>query len=223
MSRIPMIITYFALLILAISGLNFKAQGQEIIPEDLRTGDVILAHLNCFVCRAIEIEENSKYSHSGLVLKLTDNAPDVLESIHGVDRVSLKTFRDRVNEEETPILVLRPENFFETNSAEVSVQRARRWLKTFQEEYLGARFDSDYRWDNREELGAELYYCSEFIVKFLNRTEGLNLTPKAMHFDKLHDFWNQYFRGNIPYGEKGWSPEDFVRSPDFRVLGTLKH
>jgi Permuted papain-like amidase enzyme, YaeF/YiiX, C92 family len=178
------------------------------------TGDVVLAHLNCYVCRAIEIEENSTYSHSGLVLSTPNEETSVMESISGVNTVPLHEFRKRVSEITSPILVLRPRFLHETGAAQ-------NWSQIFQKEFFGKPFDHDFSWSNRDAGNQEMFYCSEFVVKFLNRVSGAGLTPKRMHFDRLENFWSEYFHGRIPHGEPGWSPQDFVRDPQFEVLGTL--
>ncbi|MBC7540845.1 MAG: hypothetical protein H7281_18635, partial [Bacteriovorax sp.] len=36
---------------------------------DLKAGDVLLISFNCYECRVIESETNSKFSHSGVIVK----------------------------------------------------------------------------------------------------------------------------------------------------------
>jgi hypothetical protein len=71
----------------------------------LRTGDVLLQPLNCWACSLIEAEEETIYSHIGVVLAVT---PEVLigEAFGTVRKISLAEFNKKT-EAGQKLMVLR--------------------------------------------------------------------------------------------------------------------
>lgn len=197
------------------------AQGESVASVDadaLRTGDILLVPLNCYLCNAIEKEEGSIYSHSGVVVR--DKAEiTVLESLFGAAEIPLGEFTARTQRGQA-IRVLR---LREMAGFERVEDLGEQFRALFQREFEGMPFDSAMRWDNIDDSGRELLYCSEFVAKFLHRAVGVNFATKPMHFLTGGDFWDEYFHGNVPHGHPGISPEDLQRSPLTQVVGDLKN
>lgn len=180
----------------------------------LKTGDILLQSVPCYLCSLIEIEENTPYSHLGIAI-VEENRISILESWQKVERISLDEFLAK-RKKGTETLVLRP-RAFETANARVSAQS---FLNAFDRWFAGKHYDDDFLWNNSDELG-EKYYCSEFVAKFMNHFLPVSMPTKPMHFQKHRDLWIKYFRGNPPDGQPGVSPGDFERSPLFRNVGFL--
>jgi hypothetical protein len=58
---------------------------------EIKTGDVLIQSIPCYVCSLIEIEEQSPYSHAGVAI-VQDESISVLESWTQVRKVSLSDF-----------------------------------------------------------------------------------------------------------------------------------
>ena len=65
------------------------------LAADFRPGDLVLINLNCYSCQVIADETGSLYSHSGLVIEVTDNKITLVESLSKVSTIDLKTFISR--------------------------------------------------------------------------------------------------------------------------------
>ena len=181
---------------------------------ELKSGDLILQSNPCFVCQLIEAEENSIYSHIGVVITPDLGEPQVLEAWGITQNTPLSVFLSR-RKKSTQSLILRPQEQLKLASAS-SIDLMNRFTSYF----AGKSYDPDFLWNNRDENG-ETLYCSEFVAKFINPLIGNNLRPKAMHFEKNREAWFHYFRGNPPDGLPGMSPGDFERSPHFKKVGLL--
>jgi len=166
-----------------------------------RPGDVILQPLNCYSCGLIEAQENSSFSHMGLIVQVE---PDVLvaEALGRVRVVSLQDFLAKGDRRRAHKL-MRPNLIRRVN------------LRRLIEPVLGADFDAAFLWDNLGRDGREALYCSEFVTKTLAQVMPRPVMPKIMRFDVNREGWRVYFNGNIPDGELGVSPEDFHRSSSF--------
>lgn len=179
---------------------------------ELKTGDVILLPLRCYLCSLIESETNSPYSHSGVVYR--NEAGELffwqsLKNVHQLPLAEILKFKDPKRE----ALVLRPKKLLAT-SEEMNL--------VFINEFVGAKFDYQDRWDNRDEQGRELYYCSEFVAKFLNRFLPHPIEGKAMSFKKNYSLWEKVYEGGIvPDGEYGISPQGLSDSPELEVVGKI--
>jgi hypothetical protein len=201
---------YFAALCCSCTGLAASA----VSVNELRTGDVLLQPLNCYLCNAIERVEKSIYSHSGIVVRSSDNSIFILESIGGEPVVSLSYFVSRTQKGQK-VRALRPQEFVD------NPQSASHFVSVFQEDFLPVQFDSDMRWDNRDAMGREPLYCSEFVAKFLERFLKQPYSTKPMRFETDREYWFQFFKGHIPDGEPGIAPSDFLKSPLSLDLGDL--
>jgi len=182
----------------------------------LRLGDVLLQPLKCWACSLIEAEEETIYSHIGVVIAVE---PEVLvaEAFGSVRKISLATFNAKT-EPGQKLMVLRFRN--EDLSADIQVD-ASVLMKIFDEDFLGAKYDHDFRWNNFDENGEQKYYCSELVSKLFQAIVGIDTPIKRMHFQTNRDSWMTYFKGNIPDNEWGNSPGDYERSELFYQVGEL--
>jgi len=186
---------------------------------DLKAGDVLLISFNCYECRVIESETNSKFSHSGVIIKNELSQIQVGQSLGFVALYPL----DQFLKNKTPgtnVSVYRPKEFQNLNISERNLLE-KQMLSIFNSKFKGAPFDSLYQWNNYDDQGRELLYCSEFIAKFLDHFLSEATTPFPLTYKKNEAYWLQYFRGEIPEGELGNSPVSFSHDNRFIFIGTL--
>jgi len=179
----------------------------------LKSGDLILQSNSCYLCSLIEAEENSPYSHMGILVS-DQGTWKILESWGSVRMSTLNDFLSR-RKPKTNSLVLRlnsPLKKSPMNSSTI--------ISQFENNFSGLSYDSDFLWNNEDSKGEKLY-CSEFIAKFLNPFLHFPIQTKAMHFDVNREHWINYFHGNPPDGKPGLSPGDFEKSPLFNKVGLI--
>lgn len=205
-----MLFRFFCALFFVLSANAFAVTGQE-----LHSGDILLQPLNCYLCNAIEQEENSIYSHSGVVLINNQKEAWVLESIGGKGIVTLREFLARTQKKQM-VRVVRPREFAEQP---VSFERL---FAEFQKNFFPVAFDSEMLWDNVNAEGSEPLYCSEFVAKFLAKFMRVPYSTKPMHYALNRPFWIEYFKGNVPDGKPGIAPSDFLNSQLSMDLGELE-
>ena len=186
---------------------------------ELKEGDVLLISFNCYECRVIESETNSKFSHSGVVVKDSDHNIRVAQSLGSIALYPLEQFTKNKTPG-TSVSVYRPKQFIDLSSEEQSALEER-MLLVFNSVYKGAPFDDAYKWNNYDQSGRELLYCSEFIAKFLDHFLDTPTIPFPLTYKKNEAFWFKYFKGVIPEGELGNSPASFSSDPRFIFVGTL--
>ncbi len=183
----------------------------------LKAGDVLLLPLRCQLCSAISDESNSPYSHSAVAFKWEEKWV-VVEALGSVRSVSLNEFIKR-SSGAAPIKILRLKSLAKLMKDDPDFERElnSKGQKKFAEKFLGLTFDHQFLWDNTDSGGAETYYCSEFVAKFLNTFSEVHpkISPLPMSFKKDWDFWQNFFEGHIPEGELGLSPGDLERSDQF--------
>ncbi len=191
-------------------------QSQAEATPVLRPGDVLLQPLKCWACSLIEAEEETIYSHIGVVLAVK---PEVLvaEAFGTVRKVSLTEFAKKT-EPGQKLMDIRFRN--DTLSEDIQ-NSAPAFAQMFEDEFQGAQYDHDFRWNNFDESGNEKFYCSEMVSKLFQAFVGVETPIKRMHFQANRDHWMTYFRGNIPDNEWGNSPGDFERSDLFYHVGEL--
>lgn len=95
------------------------------------------------------------------------------------------------------------------------------FLAFYLNEFDGLKYDHAFLWNNLDENGEEMLYCSEMITKLLQGYLGIEVGTRRMKFDKNRDQWIQYFRGNPPDGKIGNSPAVFEHSDLFHEVGEL--
>ena len=206
-----MIKKIWALFVLII-GLNASAN-----TLDLRVGDILLQPLYCWSCALIEAEENSIYSHMGIVVQVK---PEVLvaESWQSVTLTSLENFKKRT-EKNQAILVRRYRKETISEDFEKDEVRLQALLKS---EFLNLKYDPDFRWNNFDADGNEMLYCSEFVSKLLQAFLGIEGPIKRMVYKVNRDHWERYFQGRpLPIGEWGNAPGDYEKTELLYSVGEL--
>jgi hypothetical protein len=191
------------------------SQALAVSESELRNGDILLQPLNCYLCNVIEEQEGSIYSHSGVVVRRHDGRVFVFESIGGESLVPLSVFVARTQKGQQ-VRVVRPIEF------EQDVPSFKRLTSVFYRYFSPVVFDKQMRWENRDENGREPLYCSEFVAKFLANFLRAPYATKPMRFDVRPSFWFDFFGGDVPNGEPGIAPSDFLKSPLSRDLGDLE-
>lgn len=182
---------------------------------ELKVGDILLQPLDCWSCDLIEDEEQSIYSHMGIVVSV--DPVIVADSRRKVETQSLKEFNS-ITEKGQAIRVLRFRNEkivenFEDNSEE--------FLRVFMADFNGLPYDHDFLWNNLNPDGTQKLYCSEMVAKLLQAFLGIDPIVKRMHFSRNREQWEKYFKGNVPVGQWGNSPADFEKSDLFYEVGDL--
>jgi uncharacterized protein YycO len=196
---------------MTLLGLMARAEALE-----LKVGDVILQPLKCWACSLIEAEEETIYSHVGVVVA---TSPEVMvaEAFSKVRKLSLNEYNQKT-EPGQKLMVLR----FRRDDLVAELQRSKsEFMKLFETSFEGALYDHDFRWNNFDDQGNEKLYCSELVSKLFQAFAGIELPIKRMHFEQNRESWMTYFRGNIPDQMWGNSPADIHRSDLFYEVGEL--
>ncbi len=183
---------------------------------DLRVGDILLQPLDCWSCDLIEAQENTIYSHMGLVIQVHPRV-EVIEALGSVKRLPLAEFA-RKTESGERLAVLRFRN--DDLVGHLGANQAR-LSHYFDQSFRGLAYDDEFLWNNFGADGKEKLYCSEMITKLLFSFTGVELPMKRMRYDVNRDAWIRYFRGTPPDDKWGNSPGDFERSDLFFFVGEL--
>jgi hypothetical protein len=169
-------------------GLNYKV------------GDVILLDLDCFSCQRIEDETGSRFSHSGVVIS-NGRTLFVAQSLRNVHHLKLEDF-----------LKMTPKYVVLRTKKNIQNFKMNHW-EVYKEKFYKLPFDHHYLWDDKS------LYCSEFIYKFMSSLINFSdLNTYPMDFTRNWEFWTRYFGQTPPQDMPGISPEDFIKSSDFRVI-----
>lgn len=182
---------------------------------ELKVGDILLQPLDCWSCTLIEDEEQTIYSHMGIVVAV--DPVMVAEARGKVQMLSLREF-DSITEKGQRISVRRFQNAKIVN--ELNTRRFE-FLALFQNEFEGLDYDKAFLWDNFDEKGQQKLYCSEMVAKLLQAFLGIDPIVKRMHFSRNREKWERYFKGDVPVGKWGNAPADFERSAWFYEVGEL--
>ena len=191
----------------------------------LHAGDIILVALNCYVCRVISETTNSPYNHSGLVLN-TDKGPEtrIAQSLTTTQEISLKDFLNQASKTSS-IKILRPKELAHNYDRDRFTFESKTKVlnDVFTQKMQGRAFDDNYLWDNFDNEGQELLYCSEMIQKTLNSVLSQPLMTIALDYSRHWDFWLNYFGSEIPQGEPGNSPASLAAADQLSTIfeGTL--
>lgn len=181
----------------------------------LKVGDVLLQPLDCWACSLIEAEEQTIFSHVGVVLAVDPVL--VAEAYSKVRYQTLDEFNSKTQKNQK-ILVLRFRNQKLVNDL---TREQGTFEKIYVSEFHGLKYDSEFRWNNFDENGEEKIYCSELVSKLFSAFADIELPLKRMHFQQNRSSWSTFFRGNIPDNEWGNSPGDLHRSDLFYEVGEL--
>lgn len=183
---------------------------------ELKVGDILLQPRDCWSCYLIEAQENSIYSHMGIVME-TKPAVKVMDSLGKVKIQSLEAF-NRGTSKTRSIGVYR---FRNPEIVEALENEKNDFINFYYEHFDGLLYDHDFIWNNFDENGFEKMYCSEVVTKLLRGFLGIDLPMKKMKFDKNRDEWIKYFRKLPPDGKWGNAPADFEKSDLFYEVGEL--
>lgn len=188
--------------------------------KNVRPGDVVLIDLNCYVCKIIKDETSSEYSHSGLVIGHNGNDYMVAQSLGKTEILSLNEFLG-LRRKNSSVKVIRPVELEILAIADQYEFESRvKLLQTlYYNKYANTKFDPLFLWDNYDESGDEILYCSEMITKLLNDILGKDIKTVPMTFDKNWDHWVEYY-GEMepPQGKPGTSPGSLERDPVFTTI-----
>lgn len=206
------------LLIYILSGFS-SALSFAFEPSLLKAGDVLLISLNCYECRVIESETNSRFSHSGIVVKDEAGELRIAQSISSIALYTLAQF-SKYKTPGTAIAVYRPHEFADL-SIEEKDRLEKRMLNIFNQHFKGLPFDRRYLWDNYNSEGLELFYCSEFVAKFLDRFLSTPTIPFPLSYKKNMAYWFLYFKGDVPEGVLGNSPASLELDERLSLIGYL--
>lgn len=180
-----------------------------IFGHELKTGDVLLQPLHCWVCSLIEAETHSPYSHMGIVIK-EGSETFVLEAWQEVKLSTLDEFLSKTEKNlKVKILrhkILRP---FELEK-----------IKALSKPLIGHPYDDNFLFDNYLN-GKKAYYCSELIYEVLSRLTNFIPASRPMTFNQNTFYWDKYFNGTTPHGELGISPAHFDDETYFNTLGEI--
>ena len=185
--------------------------------QDLRPGDVIMVPLNCWVCRLIEAEIGRPFSHSALVLGVSDQGEVFLAEALGEVRVIELSRWAKFLRGDAPWVVVRPEfkNFYQELSDENLSQY---FFNVFYQKFKDLSFDPTYTWDSFDQAGNRTLYCSEFIYHFLSPYLLFPLELGVASYQRHIDLWLQYFGGEIPDLGPGVNPGAFFDASGFEVV-----
>ena len=197
MKYIKNILIYFQVL-----SISFQVAAHDL-KSRVEIGDVILIPIKCYVCRAIELNTNSPYSHLGIII---NEKKEVAHSLGRVKKESFVRFLS-LKDSRRNLAIMRP--------LSLSIKDKQDLKNDFYKNYLGLPYDEQFLWNNYDDKGQEKLYCSEFITKLLNKflIEQINTLP--MDYSENIPFWSNYFNGDIPQGLPGVTPSTFFNHPSF--------
>jgi hypothetical protein len=167
----------------------------------------------------IESETDSKFSHSGVVLRDDLGKIRIAQSLGQLNHYNISDFIKKITPG-TLVHVYRPKEFSNL-SFENTKKLEKNMLDIFNEKFKNAPFDSKYLWNNFNSEGVEILYCSEFIAKFLDHFLAVKTIPFPISYKINFSYWLTYFKGIVPEGELGNSPASFSRDNRFEFIGTL--
>jgi len=173
--------------------------------EILKPGDILLAPMNCYLCKLIEGETNSSFSH--LFVYISNG-----KFAHSLSKVEYIKFNEIINivDKKRPMLLVRHNKtkFFDP----IKIK------EIFETDFLNLPYDKNFLWDNRNENNQEMLYCSELVLKLLNKSFNLGLLPVPMSYDRYLEQWENYFENDVPMGLPGVAPGFFENHPDFKQI-----
>ena len=185
--------------------------------HEFKVGDLIFTtYRPCYVCHVIEDETGSPYSHVGLVVKVSKEKILIADSLGKVKTSTVEEFVEK-----SALADLYRIDF---SNLKQSYSVFEKLIYTdYLENYSGLLYDKYFDWENSDENGEELLYCSEFIVKILDPYFKIPVGTKPMNYTKNYDFWLRYFGEiPIPQDKPGMNPGALARKPQFKFVKNLK-
>jgi len=186
--------------------------------DDFQVGDIIFTtYRPCRVCLVIEDESDSPYSHLGIIVKVTSSEVLVADSLGIVKTSSANEF---IEKSAYATLFRIKEKFLNMTKKDFSLAL----FQSYEDEFQGLKYDRYFQWDNYDEEGNELLYCSEFVAKLMNPFLKNTIATKPMNYTKNYDFWIKYFRDvPIPQGQPGINPGYLSKQKQLKFIKVLKN
>lgn len=199
---------------------NTESQSVEMSTKPI-AGDILLVPLNCYVCNAIESETGTPYSHAVVVGNTTDN-PDERFVYEAWGDIKTTPYREILarRQKNQNLFLLRAKEFQAGSAPSEATLRS-----VFERKFQGLPFDDEYIWSNKDQLGKDKLYCTEFVIKFINSWLKDKIKPLPMSFNKNQEFWKMYYRQfqmEPPAGKLGASPATLFNSSQMLQLGNLE-
>lgn len=182
----------------------------------LQVGDILLQPLKCWSCALIEAEEETIYSHVGIIIAVE---PEILvaEALNHVRVLPLATFNARTRKDSK----LSVRRLVGRNAVNFLQKHQMHFRQLYQNSFHGLKYDHRFLWNDVDEFGNETLYCSEFVTKLIYQFLGIELPVKRMHFEKNREQWIRFFKGTPPDGMIGNSPGDLERSNLLYEVGLI--
>lgn len=194
----------------------FCQESYHLLPfntENFQFGDMILQPMEGKMASLIEDEENSFFSHVGIILKIENGQVWIAEAYtsSGVSLIPLRKFMDK-NDPLRPAVVIRHIASSKIMSHQEEI------LERFIKEYQGKNYNYKFNWDEKDSL-----YCSQMITLLLNPylNEKEKIKTKSMTFSKNWEEWKNVLKQDPPTGKRGNSPGDFDHDRNFIKMGCL--
>ncbi len=195
----------WVILLIIICGGYFLIQSKTSQPQE---GDIIFQVSNAPDSKAIQIATDSKYSHTGIIVRLSGRLY-VLEAVQPVQYSELEEWEKRGVDGHYVIKRLK-----DSSLDEEALQK----MKALGEQFLGKDYDSYYDWSD------DKLYCSELVWKIYDRGAGV----KIGELQKLKEFYldhpivqkklKERYGNNIPYDELVISPARIFNSPKLKTI-----
>ena len=167
------ILLYFSILLVALTSC-----GQE----PLQTGDIVFQESKSGQAKYIKKATGSRYTHCGVIV-MQHGKPYVLEAVSTVKLTPYEEWKNRGVGHHVKVVKCKDPNF-----------------KVNTKKYLGKKYDTEFKWDDRK------MYCSELVYK-VYQDNGIKL-------GELHPVSDYNIKGMEPYLKKrGISPSQLVIAP----------
>lgn len=168
----------------------------------LRPGDFVYTQLRGAAGDAIRDSSDAEASHCGIVAR---DAAGELTVIHAYGRV---------REEPLAAFLAKSTGSWSANRLAGAGPEVVKSMVATARGFLGWPYDRQYLVTNRS------LYCSELLWRVLRDGPGLEpvaLTPMDFASDgpEVWEFWVRFFQGEVPQGEPGIAPGDYLGSAAF--------
>lgn len=194
-------------LALGLAGLA-RAAGAPVDPGPvhlLRPGDFVYTQLKGMAGDAIRGSSDGDASHCGVVARAPDGSLTVIHAY------------GRVREEPVAAFLAKSTGKWAANRFGAMTPALAEAIVATARGFLGWPYDRQYLVTNQS------IYCSELLWRALRDGPGLEPVPlKPMDFasdgPEVWDFWVRFFQGEVPQGEPGIAPGDYLVSPAFTLV-----
>lgn len=155
---------------------------EDFISDDFNTGDIVFQESTSSQAKYIKKATGSRYTHCGIIVQI-NGEPYVLEAVSTVTLTPFEEWKNRgVAKHVLTVKCNNPD------------------FKIDGDKYLGKKYDSEFKWDDRK------MYCSELVYK-IYQDNGIDL-------GELHPVKHYNIKGMESYLKKrGISPDQLVIAP----------